>query len=193
MSRVVGKQAPFWCQQMCPFDYQRESRNGDFGGTFWSWAYRWLSGKESACKAEDSGDPGSIPGSGLFPWRRKWQPSPVFLPGESHGQSSLVGYSTRGCKESDMIELLTLSPFHSLHSLIWNPPLRCEPSTSPWPHTELRGITVASYSLLTACALFYSSAVGRVFRLFSFLTLSTFALFLEPTDLFCPIARWIFF
>ena len=104
MSRVVGKQAPFWCQQMCPFDYQRESRNGDFGGTFWSWAYRWLSGKESACKAEDSGDPGSIPGSGLFPWRRKWQPSPVFLPGESHGQRSLVGYSPGGCQESDTTE-----------------------------------------------------------------------------------------
>ena len=104
MSRVVGKQAPFWCQQMCPFDYQRESRNGDFGGTFWSWAYRWLSGKESACKAEDSGDPGSIPGSGLFPWRRKWQPTPVFLPGESHGQRSLVGYSPGGCQESDTTE-----------------------------------------------------------------------------------------
>ena len=33
-----------------------------------------------------------------IPWRRKWQPIPVFLPGESHGQRSLVGYSPRGCK-----------------------------------------------------------------------------------------------
>ena len=39
----------------------------------------WLSGKESAC---DAGDLGSIPGLGRFPWRRKWQPIPVFLPGE---------------------------------------------------------------------------------------------------------------
>ena len=39
-------------------------------------------------------------------WRRKWQPSPVFLPGESHGQRSLVGYSARGRKESDMTERL---------------------------------------------------------------------------------------
>ena len=35
-----------------------------------------------------------------FPWRRKWQPTPVFLPGESHGQRSLVGSSPRGHKES---------------------------------------------------------------------------------------------
>ena len=57
--------------------------------------------KESTCNA---GDPGSIPGSGRFPWRRKWQPSPVSLPGKSHGQRSLVGYSPRGCKQSDTTE-----------------------------------------------------------------------------------------
>ena len=34
-------------------------------------------------------------------WRRKWQPTPVFLPGESHGQRKLVGYSPWGCKEQD--------------------------------------------------------------------------------------------
>ena len=57
--------------------------------------------KASACNV---GDPGSIPGLGRFPWRRKWQPTPVFLPGESHGQRSLVGYSSRGLKESDSTE-----------------------------------------------------------------------------------------
>ena len=39
-------------------------------------------------------------------WRRKWQPIPVFLPGEFHGQKSLVGYSPWGHKESDMTEAL---------------------------------------------------------------------------------------
>ena len=39
--------------------------------------------------------------------RRKWQPTPVFLPGKSHGQRSLAGYSTWGCKESDTNERLT--------------------------------------------------------------------------------------
>ena len=34
-------------------------------------------------------------------WRREWQPTPVFWPGESHGQRSLAGYSPRGCKEKD--------------------------------------------------------------------------------------------
>ena len=37
-------------------------------------------------------------------WRRKWQPTPVFLPGESHWQRSLAGYCPWGCKESDMTE-----------------------------------------------------------------------------------------
>ena len=37
-------------------------------------------------------------------WRRKWQPTPVFLPGKSHGQRSLVGYSPWGCKELDRTE-----------------------------------------------------------------------------------------
>ena len=37
-------------------------------------------------------------------WRRKWQPTPVFLLGESHGQRSLMGYRSWGCKESDMTE-----------------------------------------------------------------------------------------
>jgi len=38
------------------------------------------------------------PWVGKIPWRRKWQPIPVFLPGKSHGQRSLVGYSSLGCK-----------------------------------------------------------------------------------------------
>ena len=50
--------------------------------------------KESACNA---GDPGSIPGLGRSPEEREWLPTP-FLPGESHGQRSLTGYSTWGCK-----------------------------------------------------------------------------------------------
>jgi len=41
---------------------------------------------------------------GKMPRRRAWPPTPVFLPGESHGQRSLVGYSPWGCKESDTTE-----------------------------------------------------------------------------------------
>ena len=54
--------------------------------------------------AANAGDMGSIPGSGRFPWRRTWQPTPVFLPGESHGQRSLAGYGPEGCRESNKTE-----------------------------------------------------------------------------------------
>ena len=46
-------------------------------------------GKESACNA---GKPSLIPGLGKFPWKREWQSTPVFLPGEFHGQRILAGY-----------------------------------------------------------------------------------------------------
>ena len=50
----------------------------------------WLSGNESACQCRRGG---FDPWIGKIPLRRKWQPTPVFLPGKSHGQRSLAGYS----------------------------------------------------------------------------------------------------
>ena len=47
-------------------------------------------------------------------WRRAWHPTPVLLPGESHGQRSLAGYRPWGRKESDTTERLTLSFFELL-------------------------------------------------------------------------------
>ena len=44
------------------------------------------------------------PWGGKIPWKRKWQPTPVFLPGEFYGQRSLVGYSPWAHKELDMTE-----------------------------------------------------------------------------------------
>ena len=61
-------------------------------------------GKESACRAGVAGYSGSIPGSGKTPWRRQWQPTPVFLPRGSHGQGSLAGCSPRARRESDTTE-----------------------------------------------------------------------------------------
>ena len=49
---------------------------------------------------------GSDPWVGKIPWRRAWQPTPVFLPGEFHGQRSLVGYSPWGRTELDTTEQL---------------------------------------------------------------------------------------
>ena len=58
--------------------------------------------------------PGFDPQVGKIPWRRKRQPTPVFLPGEFHGQKSLVGDSPWDCKESDRTEWLTLSLSQSM-------------------------------------------------------------------------------
>ena len=60
----------------------------------------WLGGKESACKARDVG---LILGLEKIPWRSKGQPTPVFLPGKSHGWRSLVGCSqpVASVEESD--------------------------------------------------------------------------------------------
>ena len=53
------------------------------------------------------GDAGLIPGLGRFPWRRKWLPTPVFLPGEFRGQRSLAGYSPRDLRDSDTTDGLS--------------------------------------------------------------------------------------
>ena len=77
---------------------------------------QWLHGKESTCQCRRRG---FDPWVRKIPWRRKWQPTPVFLPGRSHEQRSLVGYSPWGRKESDTIEhacvAFSLSKMFALH------------------------------------------------------------------------------
>ena len=78
------------------------------------------------------------PRAGKIPWRRKWQPIPIFLPGKSHGQRSLVGYSPWGWKESNTAEWITL---HHLRASVQLG--RSVMSDSLWPqglqHTGLPG------------------------------------------------------
>ena len=64
-----------------------------------AWLPWCLSGKESACQSRRCRFDPWVEKS---PWRRKWQPTPVFLPGKPHGQRNLAGYSPWGRKESDM-------------------------------------------------------------------------------------------
>ena len=61
--------------------------------------------EESACNAEELD---SVPGWGRAPQGTEWQSTPVFLPGESHGQRSLAAYGPCGCKELDTTKRLTL-------------------------------------------------------------------------------------
>ena len=62
---------------------------------------RWYSSKESACQGRTLRFDPSV---GKIPWSRKWQATPAFLPGKSHGQRSPVDYSPWGHKELDTAE-----------------------------------------------------------------------------------------
>ena len=63
-----------------------------------------VSGEESTCQYRRPRKQGFDPCVRKIPWRRKWQPTPVFLPGKFHRQRILAGYSPWGCKESDTAE-----------------------------------------------------------------------------------------
>ena len=62
-------------------------------------------GSDSKASACNTGDPVFNPWAGKIPWRRKWQPTPVLLPGKSHGQRTLVGYSPWGYRATSLIFL----------------------------------------------------------------------------------------
>ena len=68
------------------------------------WSFPGGSDSESVCL--QCGRPRFDPWVVKIPWRRKWQPTPVLLPGKFHGWRSLVGYSPRGRKQSDTTERL---------------------------------------------------------------------------------------
>ena len=70
---------------------------------------RWHNGKEFTCQCRRHKRCRFNPWVAKIPWRRKWQPTPVFLPRKFHGQRSLVGYNPWGRKESDTIGQLTVS------------------------------------------------------------------------------------
>ncbi|XDA89333.1 hypothetical protein R6Z07M_018977 [Ovis aries] len=65
---------------------------------FISWLPWWLSSRESIFQGRRFKRHGFDPWIRKILWKRKWQPTPVFLLGKSHGQRSLVGYSPWGCK-----------------------------------------------------------------------------------------------
>ena len=78
-----------------------EVHNEDSSGCFDTRAFQVV--KNPPANAGDAGDAGSSPGLGRSPGEG---PTPVFLPGESHGQRSLVDYSPWGCEELDMTEAI---------------------------------------------------------------------------------------
>ena len=136
----------------------------------------WFIGEELACQCRKCK---FNPWVRKIPWRRKWQPTPVLLPGKSHGLKSLVGYSPWGCKESDTTERLHfhfplaclgfllsiyLSPilylcnglWQSIVSFILEVPSPSSPSPVPWAYFShyMALCTVCHSSLLFGCLFF---------------------------------------
>ena len=72
--------------------------------------------KEPACRVRRQKRHGFDPRVGKIIWRRAWQPIPVFLPGESHGQRNLMGYSPWGHQELDMTKVTA----HTGQSLLYS-------------------------------------------------------------------------
>ena len=69
--------------------------------------------KEPVCQYRRHKKHGFDPWVWKIPWKRAWQPTPLFLPGESHGQRILAGYSPWGGKESDITEATQHTCMHT--------------------------------------------------------------------------------
>ena len=125
---------------------------------------------------------GFNPWVGKVPWRRKWHPTPVFLPGKSHGQRNLVGYSPWGHKELDTTEQLTFAFTYILlqlclrlsfpfSSVTQSCPTLCDPMDGSLPGSSVHGIFQArilewvaiSSSRGSSCISYisYVSCIGR--------------------------------
>ena len=95
------------------------------------------SGKEPTCQCRRQKRHRFNPWVRKIRWRRAWQPTPVFLPGESHGQRSLVGYSPWGPKELDTTEVT-----EHAHTRTWYEP------TALTLHLRKLALLLASFSWL---------------------------------------------
>jgi len=89
--------------------------------------------KNLSAKAGNVKDAGSIPGSGRFSWRRAWQSTPVFLPGEVPGQRSVAGYSPWGhslCDSTLVASVfLGICPFYWSYTICWHTIIHNTPIT----------------------------------------------------------------
>ena len=77
------------------------------------------SGKEPACQCRRCKRHRFDPWVRKIPWRRAWQPTPIFLSGESQGLRSLVGYSPQGHTEADTTKLLSTQAHTHLHEWLY--------------------------------------------------------------------------
>ena len=117
----------------------------------------------------NTGDMSSIPGSGKIPWRKKWKPTPIFLPVKSHGQRSLASYGPGGHKRQTQLSMHACTHTHT-HTRTWD--TRGTGSTGPFPllggfpeaFHELSNLCVPKYLILK---LLYTTHHSHSARLFS--------------------------
>ena len=135
------------------------------------------------------------PWIGKIPWRRKWLPTPVFLPGESPGQRSLAGDSPRGCKESGRLSDWTKEQPGS----VWGLLLRGAPETLFWRDGAEEGVTapLLLFSLFfrnwTVIYILFCHPFKKVYFLFSFcLGFKSFSnfIFFKCPDFFPFLKNW---
>ena len=100
--------------------------------------------KESICNAEDLGSTWV----GNIPWRRAWQPTSIFLPGEFQGQRSLGGYNPWNHKESDTTEHLCIAQQHTYHYIIYHNFFFYLPIMDIWVITHLESFQIRLYGHL---------------------------------------------
>ena len=109
-------------------------------------------GSDSKESAYNAGALGLIPGGegGGVPWRREWQPTPVFLPGEFRGQRSLASYSPWGRKQSDTTDQPTLS-LSFLQSIRKGKGKEVTSTNSIWGSWDYAGHCTWSPSVIMSC------------------------------------------
>ena len=107
------------------------------------------SDKESACQWRRWKRSSFDPWARKIPWRRKWQQTPIVLPGKFHGQRTLVGYHPRDHKESDMTEIMSIwilrGNKYSVHSY-WELP------QSPRVDKDVSEVSWMAFRVLISCS-----------------------------------------
>ena len=136
--------------------------------------------KASTCNIGRHRRLGFDPWVGKIPWRRKWQPTPVFLLGKSHGQRNLEGYSPKDCKELDTTEH---SSTYIIYVSWWRKgPLRAKVPQAHKSHDGALGIRKENF--LTSLGLRLGRQMGVSGLLSSWHRWGT-GLLIKITNIFC--------
>ena len=160
-----------WFLPACDFVHIWRTISWRWGGKPWGFSGTTV-GKESTCQYSRLKRCRFVPLVEKIPWRRNWQPTPVFLSGESHGQRSLAVYSPRGHKESYATE----------HAHVDNSQ---EPKCFCFPIQRLSSLAIQE--TLSVCLHLYSSSASAIF-------LCLFCSPTKPVSLawwirFCPVSE----